>query len=144
MNYFPIRTQLPEWRAWCKMRDRCECPTCPDFKNYGGRGIKICDRWWHFENFFSDMGERPSPKHTLDRIDVNGNYEPGNCRWITRQEQFWNMRKTIWVEYRGKRQALAAILKDHPLPRNTVIKRLLLGWPVDEALETPARMRGKK
>jgi len=76
------------------MRNRCYQPTCNDFHLYGGRGIKVCARWRTYENFLADMGSRP-PGMTLDRIDVNGNYEPGNCRWATPVEQQRNRRTNI-------------------------------------------------
>jgi hypothetical protein len=79
------------WISWASMRRRCEKPGVHNFKHYGGRGISVCERWREFSNFLADMGERP-PGKSLDRIDVNGNYEPSNCRWATQQEQCRNRR----------------------------------------------------
>lgn len=77
-----------------KMLRRCSDMTHMSYGNYGGRGIKVCGRWLNsFENFYEDMGTRPSPKHSLDRINFNGNYEPSNCRWSTTKEQRWNQRR---------------------------------------------------
>lgn len=91
-----------EYRAWLSMRSRCLFPSHKSYQDYGGRGIKICDRWIEdFNAFFIDMGEKPTPKHTLDRIDTNGNYEKSNCRWATQKEQCRNRRSNTWIEYNG-------------------------------------------
>lgn len=88
-------TGTPTYETWRGMRERCERPDNHRYSSYGGRGIKVCDRWMNsFENFLADMGERPDGM-TLDRIDVNGNYEPGNCKWATDAEQRMNKRNSI-------------------------------------------------
>lgn len=83
--------QSPTWNSWSSMKKRCNTKSHVSYPSYGGRGIKVCERWNDFGNFLADMGERPIGK-TLDRIDVNGNYEPGNCRWATLSEQQKNKR----------------------------------------------------
>lgn len=81
-----------EYRTWCHMKDRCLNKNHSEWEHYGGRGIKVCDKWLKFENFYADMGQRPSGR-SLDRINNDGNYEPKNCRWATNIEQANNTRR---------------------------------------------------
>ena len=90
-KYSPLSTHgdtaSTEYIIWAAMIQRCENPKRLAYDRYGGRGINVCDRWHTYENFLADMGRRPTPNHSVDRIDNDGNYEPGNCRWATKSEQ---------------------------------------------------------
>jgi len=91
-------TKSPEHAVWSSMKHRCSNPNSTGWKSYGGRGIKVCDSWREsFESFYADMGPRPTPSHSLDRIDVNGNYCPENCRWATKSQQNSNQRKKLTI-----------------------------------------------
>ena len=95
------------YKSWFSMRNRCFNPNNPSYSNYGGIGITVCDRWKDsFENFLNDMGERPSKAYSIDRIDVNGNYEPNNCRWATQVQQQNNKRNNSTITYNGETRTI--------------------------------------
>lgn len=102
------KTKTKTYRSWYHIKTRCYNQKCPSYKHYGGRGITMCERWRNsFENFLADMGEPPTKNHSIDRIDVNGNYEPSNCRWATSVEQNNNRRNNKHFTYKGKTQTYA-------------------------------------
>lgn len=129
----------PEYRAWNQLRSRCSNPSNKHFKHYGGRGIRCCERWSSFENFYADMGPKPSPQHSIDRVNNDGNYEPGNCRWATRLEQANNTSATRWIRHDGRAQSLPSWARDTGLMRKTIACRLDRGWPPEPALTAPIR-----
>jgi len=98
-------SKFPEYDLWCGMKQRCYYTAHKSYDKYGGRGIKVCDRWMSFENFYADMGNRPEGM-TLDRIDIDGDYSPENCRWATYSEQMKNTKRTRFVEYNGLKLCL--------------------------------------
>lgn len=129
-----------EYPIWVKIKLRCTVPDNDSYPRYGGRGIKVCERWSKFENFFADMGPRPSKRHSIDRIDTNGDYELGNCRWATPIEQSNNNSKNRIVEYRGQRMTLAQSLRaaGNVVNKDTARLRLNRGWSVERAVEQKA------
>jgi hypothetical protein len=131
-------SRTAEYAAWQQMRGRCENSARNDFHLYGGRGIRVCERWQSFEAFYEDMGPRPSTKHTLDRFpDKDGNYEPGNCRWATREEQARNTRRNRTLTYRGKTMCVSAWSEALSINVNTLYGRLRAGWSIERALTAP-------
>lgn len=120
------------------MIQRCRDPICNGYERYGGRGIMVCPRWASsFADFVADMGYRPSTGHSIDRIDVNGHYEPGNCRWATRSEQSRNRRNTRIVEAFGITSPLVDFVRMAWVPADTIYGRLTRGWSIERALSTP-------
>jgi hypothetical protein len=131
------------YSIWGHMRHRCQNPNSSKYPIYGGRGIKVCERWQTFENFLADMGLPPTKKHSLDRIDVNGNYEPGNCRWATDKEQGNNRRDNRLIPFNGATRTLAEWAEVTGLERFTISNRLdNLHWSVEKSLTTPVRAGG--
>lgn len=126
------------WRCWSAMRSRCFNPKASHFERYGGRGVTVCEGWNSFENFLIDMGERPSLAHSIDRIDPNGNYEPGNCRWAEKKEQARNSTAVPLYEFKGRTQSLPAWAEEVGVKANTLRYRIKhAGWSVAKALSTP-------
>lgn len=127
-----------EYNIWRGMKIRCLMPTNHAWKNYGGRGITICDRWREsFAAFLEDMGPRPSYRFTIDRIDNDGPYEPGNCRWAVSRTQSGNKRGNRVMTFRGKTQHMAAWARDLNVPVHQISNRLRRGWSVERALSEP-------
>lgn len=99
---------VPEYTAWCTMKNRCYTKTHKNYEEWGGRGIRVCSRWLEsFDNFIEDMGQKPSRQHSLDRINNNGDYEPSNCRWATSKQQNSNKRNRRNLEYNGDVKSLS-------------------------------------
>lgn len=131
-------------RQWKSMRKRCRSSNSSDYRHYGGRGIKVCERWEEFSNFLSDMGPPPDDKSTIERINNDGNYEPSNCRWATQSEQVLNTRRTVYVEHNGQKVPLHSLLKNSPVSREGLKRRLSIGWSLEKALSVPSRTRKKR
>jgi hypothetical protein len=128
-----------EYWAWAAMLQRCNNQKCTQFKNYGARGISVCAAWHSYDNFIADMGPRPSPKHSLDRIDNNGNYEPSNCRWTDSKTQTRNMRRNTVLELNGERKLLCDWAEHYGLRSSLICNRMnKLGWSIERSLTTPA------
>lgn len=132
------KKQSRTYVTWNKMKQRCLNPSNDKFANYGGRGITVCERWLTFENFLIDMGERPAGT-SLDRINNDGDYKPGNCRWATQRQQSNNMRRNVFVEYRGERLTLSQWARRFKLPRHIVFGRVKLGWNMGRIETTPVQ-----
>lgn len=129
------RAKRREYRSWKDMRARCRNPNDSDYKDYGGRGISVCDRWEDFENFYADMGDRPNGM-TLDRIEVNGNYEPSNCRWAPHKVQANNKRSNHLIELNGETRTLQAWCDKLGIEPSKVRYRLKAGCTPDQAFSS--------
>lgn len=138
--------RTPEYKTWQNMRSRCENPNAVGFHAYGGRGVRVCEEWRlgdgtksGFECFLADIGPRPTEKHSLDRINVDGNYEPGNCRWADNQQQQRNRRDNIWVEVDGRRMLISDAIEKLDIPRTSFYRLLDKGISLKEAITASAR-----
>lgn len=136
---------------WHGMKNRCSNPTVRDYKSYGGKGVKVCEEWQDFQKFhdwayssgYIEDAERG--KTTLDRIDLNGNYCPRNCRWITNKEQQNNRSNNIFVTYNGKKQTLSQWSEKLGIPYLTLRKRIVeLGWDTERAFTQKVGNQGKR
>lgn len=123
------------YSSWTAMKRRCINPDCTEFPSYGGRGISVCERWMEFSNFYADMGERPNGK-SIDRIDNNGNYEPGNCRWATPTEQQNNRRCNRLLTFDGVTKTLEQWGRHFNINPSTVSRRLARGYYVESSKDS--------
>jgi hypothetical protein len=122
------------YSSWMSMRDRCFNPNSPHYDRYGGRGITICKRWQSFAHFRDDLGERPSARHTLERVNNDGNYEPSNCRWATRLEQSYNRSFSRILTIDDRAMCVAEWATELNWPQDRIRSRLKLGWSDRQAL----------
>jgi len=130
-------TRTPENQVWQNMRARCLNPNNPRYADYGGRGISVCERWDSFRSFLADMGQRPGPEYSIERIDNDGPYSPENCRWATRGEQRRNTRQTRALTFNGKTQCLTDWAAEVGLSLDGLRHRIKQGWPLEEVLTRP-------
>lgn len=136
-------SQTAEYKILHKMISRCTNDKCAEYSRYGGRGIKVCERWqgeYGIVNFLKDMGKRPSPNHSVDRINNDGNYEPGNCRWATPDVQGTNTSRNRKLEYNGEVLTVSQWAKRCGISFSGMRYRLQF-WPLEKALTTPGNNR---
>ena len=133
------KCRTDEYNVWSHMINRCGNPKDAAYHNYGGRGITVCERWRNcFEAFLEDMGLKPSSSHSIDRINNDGDYEPSNCRWATRDEQQNNTRRNLRITFNGETHTLKQWSKIVGIPYPALLARVQrFGWSYDEALTTP-------
>lgn len=134
--------RTPEYTTWCGINQRCNNPTNPDYKNYGGRGITVADEWctgYGYVQFLKDMGRKPSMAHSIDRIDYNGPYSKENCRWATRTEQNRNKRSNVLVTIDGETQPLSYWTEKSGIAYNTARQRIDAGWDKVRAVQEPVK-----
>lgn len=133
-------SKTPIYKIWAGMIKRCEDSNDKRYDRYGGRGIKVCERWRNsFGEFYLDMGDRPSPNHSIDRIDNDGNYEPSNCRWATDVEQANNRRSTRLMTFNGITKSMAEWSRATGVAYSQIKMRLMRGCSVEEALSQENR-----
>jgi len=138
MNYRHGLSKTPEHDAWRHLLDRCLNTRSPLYASYGGRGITVCGQWRaSFESFISDMGMRPSPQHSIDRIDNDGPYSPENCRWATMTVQQRNKRSNTLLAYHGRTLTLSGWAETVGISVAVLCARIKKGWSVERALTIP-------
>lgn len=131
--------RTPTYVTWEAIKQRCQNPNAVGYESYGGRGIKLCERWRSFPAFLEDMGERP-PGSTIDRIDVDGDYVPGNCRWASNREQANNRRNARRLTFEGQTHSVTEWARKYGMSRGVLFHRVFSsGWPMKRALETPVK-----
>lgn len=142
-NFKHGMTKTDTYRVWRKLFERCYNPKDKAYAYYGGRGISICERWYEFINFLSDMGLRPK-RMQIDRINNNGNYEPSNCRWATSRQNNNNRRDNLKIEYQGESHTIREWSDKTGIKYNVIHLRLYRRWPIDSIFTKPIRWRRSK
>lgn len=138
-------SHTPEYKAWQAMIDRCINPKNSRFERYGGRGISVCDRWRHsFSDFYADVGQRPSSIHSLERECNDGNYEPGNVIWATKESQARNKASNVYLTFKGRRMIIADWARETGINYYTLLRRNRLGMTDEAVLTTPVHSRRMK
>ncbi len=132
-----------EYHVWEMMKQRCLNPKNKKYSLYGGRGIKVCEKWLRFEGFYEDMGERPKGRYSLERINGNGNYEPSNCKWATYSEQARNTTQNHYLTYDGKTLLIVEWAERLGWDPSVIRSRINYRWTVEEILTTPKGRRSK-
>ena len=143
MYYTHGLSRTPEYQAWQQMKYRCFNPNHKRYSDWGGRGITVCDRWLNFKNFLADMGSRPTAKHSLDRIDNDGDYSSKNCKWSTKAEQQNNTRYNRLITIENDTRTIVQWAKEMGFGETIINKRLDMGWSEFDAVMTPVRFRSK-
>ena len=134
-----VKRRSPMYRAWCTMVARCYNPKNISYRRYGGRGVRVWRQWLTFERFLADMGHRPSSGHSIHRINNDGDYEPGNCKWATAKEQARNRRNNRFLEFKGQRASLVEWSEISGINQRTLETRLNRAWTVERTLTQPVR-----
>lgn len=129
-----------EYGVWKAMKARCYNKNHKNYDEYGGRGIAVCDKWKDaFDVFFFDMGQRPSSRHSIDRIDVNKGYAHDNCRWATQKTQMLNTRRSLRVAHDGHQYNVTELVAMTGMKESTIYKRISAGWTAEKIIKTPPR-----
>ena len=132
----------PLYKRWVGIKQRCTDVNHVAYKNYGGRGIRLYKPWFDFETFAAAVGNPPTPKHHLDRIDNSKGYVPNNVRWVTQAENNRNSRRCVAVTIGGKTQPIFAWLEENNIKRSTFDARIKRGWTIESALTIPTTLKG--